>query len=436
MTIAAPAEAPESTGCDRATRWVIALFFVALFIPGNLYIGVRMTPFRLFLIVMAIPMLLRFRADPTIRVMPIDVLMFLATFWRALAILVNHQLSEVINAGASFMELFFGYLLGRVYLRSAADYRFFFRCFLVTLVAFLPFGLVELLLRKELLRDLAGIVLQQPPMDTRSQNFRMGMMRVQLSFDHAILYGTFCTMGFANLYYVYKDRFPLNLAYAGFAGFMTLLALSSSSMLVLGLQVGLMVYGAMFRWLPLRWVVLVLTAVFLWYGFELIFSKTVIEFVTQDVIFNPSGGEGRIDQMVYGLKEIQRSPIFGIGLNPAALPFWRGDVFDNFWLFTAVRYGLPALFFVTAAFVVHFLMIGAAPDLDATETDYRMGYMITFATTAAIIGTLTIWGIGLVFVMVYIGAGAWFYDRKPRYDHLRLHERAAARSRALRARPS
>lgn len=415
---------------DRSTQWAIALFFVALFIPGSMQIGVRMTPYRLYLIVMAIPMILRFRTDPTMRITPVDVLMFLATFWRALAILVNHGTAEIANAGASFMELFFGYLLGRTYLRSAADYRFFFRCFLITLAAFLPFALVELVLRRELLRDLFGVVLIQPPLDFRGQ-IRWGMMRVQLSFDHALLFGTFCTMGFANVYYVYRDRFPMNLAYAAFVSFMTLLAMSSSSILVLGVQGALMVYAAMFRFLPYRWVVLVLAGLIGWFGFELIFSMTPVEFVVQVLIYNPTGAEGRIDQVIYGLKEIQRHPIFGIGLNEAALPFWRGDVFDNFWLFTAVRYGLPGLTFMLLAFVAHFLSIGAASGLGEVETRDRLGYMIAFATTGVIIGTLTIWGIGLVFVMVFIGAGVWFYDSKPSYAGLRRHERASARARDL-----
>ena len=200
VTISAIDQDPSAeTETSRTVKWLIAIFFVTVFIPGSLNVGVRMTPYRLFLIVMAIPMLLRFRADPQMRVTLVDLLMFCATAWRAIALLVNHHTAELVNAGSTFMELFFGYLFGRVYLRSAADFRFFFRCFLATLVAFMPFALVELVLRKELLRTLFGLVLEQPATNIRTQDFRFGLMRVQLSFDHAVLFGTFCAMGFANV---------------------------------------------------------------------------------------------------------------------------------------------------------------------------------------------------------------------------------------------
>jgi hypothetical protein len=126
-------EAEGEAGTDRFARWAIALFFVALFIPGSFYVGVRMTPYRLLLLALALPMLSRFNNDPTLRVTPVDVLVFLFVFWRSLALVVNHQAAELLNAASSFVELFFGYMFGRVFVRSAADYRFFFTCFLLTL---------------------------------------------------------------------------------------------------------------------------------------------------------------------------------------------------------------------------------------------------------------------------------------------------------------
>jgi len=434
VTISATApDQPASTETSRFVRWAIALFFVTIFIPGSFYLaGVRMTPYRFFLLVMAIPMALRFRADPLMRVGLVDVLMLLATGWRALALLANHGMGEIFNAGSTFMELFCAYLFGRVYLRGPADFRFFFVCFLVTLAAFLPFALVELLASKELLRQIFGMVLEQQATTMRSQDFRLGMMRVQLSFDHAVLFGTFCTMAFANVYYVFRDRFPLNLAFMGFVGLMCLTALSSSSILVMGLQVALMGYAAAFRWLPYRWAVLGATALFLWYGFEIVFSKSIVDFIVQDLVFSTVGAETRVEQVVYGLKEIRRHPFFGVGLNDIRLPFWHGGVIDNFWLATTIRYGIPSLLFIVLAFVAQFLLVGAAKDLDETETRYRLGYMITFATTMLIIGAMSIWGIALVFVMAYVGAGGWFYDRRPDLSGLRLHERTTLRAQRLR----
>ena len=226
---------------------------MVIFIPGSFYVGVRMTPFRLYLILMALPMALRFRADPTIRITAVDVLVFLAIFWRSLSLVMIHQTAEILNAGASFIELFFGYMIGRVFVRTPADYRFFFRCFLVMLAAMLPFALVELATYTRALRRLFGVVLTQPEEVILGPHIRYGLMRVQASFDHALLYGTFCSIGFANMVYLY--RFPKNLIYAGFVGFMTLLAISSSSMIAIVLQAGMIVYERALRPVRAKWIV-------------------------------------------------------------------------------------------------------------------------------------------------------------------------------------
>jgi hypothetical protein len=409
VTISANAAAPPvQAGADRFARWAIALFFVVIFIPGSFYVGVRMTPFRLYLILMALPMALRFRADPTIRITAVDVLVFLAIFWRSLSLVMVHQTAEILNAGASFIELFFGYMIGRVFVRTAADYRFFFKCFLVMLVALLPFALLELVTLKRVLRGIFGVVLTQPPQVILGAHVRFGLMRVQASFDHALLYGTFCSIGFANMVYLY--RFPKNMVFAGFVGFMTLLAISSSSMIAIVLQAGMIVYERVLRPFRAKWIVLGIAGVVVLFAFELIFGKSIQDYVVTELSLNPAGAETRLDQIQYGLKEVWRHPLFGIGLNTARLPFWRSDIFDNFWLHTAVRFGIPAFLFIAGAFALHFLCVTLRPKTGGAQDLLRIGYAIPFATLVLVIGSISVWGSVVVFMMAYLGAGAWFYN--------------------------
>jgi hypothetical protein len=426
----------DAETASRATKWAIALFFVALCIPGSLYIGVRMTPYRAYLIAMAVPMVLRFRADPTIRLTVVDVLVFLAIFWRAVSLVAVHKTGEVFNAGSTFIELFFGYMLGRVYIRSAADYRWFFRCFLVALLVMLPFVAIEAVAKVRLMRRIAGVVLTPPPeVAIDGAHMRFGLLRAQGPFDHALLYGTFCAIGFANMYYLHP--WPRNLVFTAFTGFMALFAISSSSILTLGMQMCMIAYESVLRRLRGKWVIAIVAILALWFSFEILTGLTPVDYVVSKLVLNPTGAEGRLDQIRYGVLEIQRHPIFGIGLNPAALPFWRGDVFDNFWLHTAVRFGLPALFFIAAAFLAHFLKIAFSPVVEAKEEPVRSGYQIAFVAMAVIIGGLSLWGVLVVFIMLYFGAGAWLYDRPgpaPRRAAARMPSPAAPA--APQARPS
>ncbi len=410
MSTTAPAEAapPGAEATDLYTKIVIAVFFVTVFIPGSFYVGVRMTPFRLFLILMAVPMVLRYRADPTLRVTSVDVFVFLAIAWRSLAILANHQTTEILNAVAFFIELFFGYMLGRVFIRSAEDYRWFFRCFLVTLIAFLPFALAEFATRQRVLRNIFGFLVQ-PPLEVSSPQIRFGFMRVQASFNHAIHFGVFCALGFANLYYLYG--FPRNYLYAGFSAFMALLAISSSSVLMLGVQGALMLYEIVLRFLRSKWIILTASTIFIWYGFQLVMGKTIIDYIVTELVYSQAGAEGRIDQVIYGLREIAENPFFGIGLDEPSRPFWRGHAIDNFWLATALRYGIAAFVFVILAFGIHFLRAAFAEGLDAEARRIRTGYMIAYASLMLFLGGLNIYGVMLVVTMAYFGAGAWLYDR-------------------------
>jgi hypothetical protein len=410
LSAEAPAPA-EGAAADRVTKWVVALFFVTLLIPGSFDMGVRMTPYRLFLIAMAAPALLRCYNDPTLRLTAVDAFVFLACAWRALALIANHGTGEIVFAGASFMELFFGYVLGRAYVRGAADYRWFFRCFIVFLLAALPFALLESVLRTRVIRNVAAVLLTQPPIIESSPQIRFGLMRVQLSFDHALLFGTFCALGFANMYYLHRGHLVRRTLLAGFVGFMTLLAISSSSMLALILQGCLIVYEKVFRMVTVKWVVLGIGMAFFLGSFRLLFGMSPIEYVAYNLTLNVSGAMARLDQIHYGLLEIQRHPIFGIGLNTFTRPFWRADVFDNFWLAMAVRYGAPTALFFAAAFALHALRAAMAPLLSEEERQLRLAYLIPLVALVFTLGTHSIWGSGMVYVMLYVGIGAWIYDR-------------------------
>ncbi|MBP7002996.1 hypothetical protein [Amaricoccus sp.] len=403
-----PAAADE---VDPVKKWVIALFFAALFIPGSINVGIRLDVYRIYLLAMAAPALLQIRNDPTLRINAVDVLVFLAVFWRGAALVANHGTSELINAGSFFLELFIGYVVGRAYIRSAADYRWFFTCFLVTLVAFLPFALVESVLRIRLLSRIAGLVLTQPPEEFGDQ-IRFGLMRVEVAFEHALLFGTFCAIGFANAFYIWGYRYPRNLIYSGFAGFMTVLALSSSSMLNVALQGCLIAYEKVLRPVRPKWVILLVSLPLLWFLFQMIVGKNFVDFVADELVINPYVGEGRKEIFYWGMREAIANPVFGIGKADWTRPFWRvHPTADNFWVASAFRYGLPHVAFLMLAFVVQIARVSLRGGLDAFEGACRRGFCIALLSLGVGLFNHGLWGVANVFVMLYLASGSWVYDR-------------------------
>ena len=159
-----------------------------------------------------------------------------------------------------------------------------------------------------------------------------------------------------------------------------------------------------------KWLVLGAGALVVLYAFESIFGKSIPDYIVTELALNQAGAETRLDQITYGLKEVWRHPMFGIGLNVARLPFWRSDIFDNFWLHTAVRFGIPAFLFIVGAFALHFLCVTLSSTAGPDRELLRIGYAFPFVTLVLLIGSISVWGSVVVFIMAYLGAGAWFYN--------------------------
>ena len=426
MATSISTDTSQEVGVSRDTKWVIALFFVVLFIPGAAYIGIKMTPYRLYLMAMAIPMLQRALKDPTLRISAVDVLMLAALAWQAFAILVRNGTEQLVFAFAQLGEFYLAYLLGRVYIRSAADFRFFFRCFLLALVVYLPFALAELA-HKRILRDLWGLVLTQPGLPGAAR-VRFGLARVMGPFETFLVFGAYCAVGFSIVLYTFADRFPRNVIYAGFVAFMAATAISTSSLLTMFVQSTMIAYAILFKWLKHKWIFALILAMV-----PLFFARTIIEFVITEVTYSQYTGESRTLHFVYGIREIIRHPIFGVGMGGWDNPYWLSEKTDNYWLGLALGRGAISFLLVVLTFGTHFLKITMADGLSDNERLIRTGYLISMTSVMVSFFYNSFFNASFVFFMMYISGAAWIYDRSPPHQNLRL-QAAAVRERRLNAR--
>ncbi|PJN93146.1 hypothetical protein CNY89_23235, partial [Amaricoccus sp. HAR-UPW-R2A-40] len=134
---------------------------------------------------------------------------------------------------ALMIDLGLGYAVGRAFIRKASDFRFFFRCFLLLLLAFLPFAVLEFVTLQRILLDIFSKILDVPP-GVQTAAVRFGFMRTQLSFEtFSCFMALFASWDFQMFFYIYSDRFPLNYLFAAFIAFMTALAISTSSLLTM-----------------------------------------------------------------------------------------------------------------------------------------------------------------------------------------------------------
>lgn len=389
---------------------LLILFVLTLLIPVSFEIGgIRLSPSRLFLLISIIPFALRIVSGQIGRFTMVDLFFLLHGIWIFVALIVVEGAARIPFAGITAVELVGGYFVGRALVTSAAAYRLLFRIVLVALICLLPFAIYENFTGKLVIPDLLRPVFDTP-VRGRSAYGRMGLERVYGVFDHPILWGMFCALTLANFIALARGNTAKIIFALAFTLYTTFLSLSSAPLLAYGMQLGLLAWGWIMGG---RWKTLLIGSIICYVVIDLLSNRTPITILIQTLTFNPLSGYMRIAIFDAGWAAVKGSPIFGIGFNDWPRPNWVTSSVDNFWLLNAMRYGMVGAGFIIAAFLAHFWLLAKAKITDPETLTIRVGHAIALAGISFTLATVHIWGTMSVFVMFYIGAGAWMYAFDP-----------------------
>ncbi len=395
-----------ASATDAVGSWALPLYMVTTLLPLSItLLSLRLTPLRVLLLALFIPFLIRIVRGEAGRFTVIDVLMMLHAAWITLALVVVHGTSKIPFAGITMVELVGGYLMGRVLIRNAEDYLRFVRLMVAAMLFLLPFAVLELLTGRILIAEIIGIAFETISR-ADSATARMGLERVYTVFEHPILYGLFCSIAFANLYYLVGRTFLFRWGGLSLTTFMTFASLSSAPLLACGLQGGMILWDRITRG---AWTIFVVLGVVGYVTVDALSNRTPITILIETLTFNAGTGWTRIAIFEWGIQNAIDHPLFGIGFNDWERPQWLTDSVDNFWLLTTMRFGFICAGFLVAAFVVHIIATLRATIEDPKVKLLRTGYLIALLATCFSMVTVHIWGAVGVFVMFYLGAGSWFY---------------------------
>jgi hypothetical protein len=386
---------------------LLVLFLIALVLPIGLTVaGLQLSPYSIMLLVFVVPAFLYWLQHAP-RVVMLDAFMLCYILWMGVAIYHNHGMSRAVFIVNQTVTLLGAYMLGRILVRDAASYRLMFTTFFWILLALLPFALVELLLQ----RSIPAMVFGLPGASGGGLGgIRLGMRRVASVFPHPILFGIFCSMMVSNFFYVFHERTRTRLSRTLLAIAMTFMSLSTGPNLSQLGQLILIGWERLFRIFVTKWVVLAVATPTMLAVFQLTYPGGITAFVIDHLAFNQQTGSGRLEIIEYGSQTVAQHPVFGIGLNPWNGPWWRPVSVDNFWMVTAIRYGLPALGLFWAGLLWHAARIVGRGGLTEEAASYRKGYVFALAGTVFALGAVHVWGSVAILFLFYIGAGAWFYE--------------------------
>ena len=420
---------------ERLRKRLFVLFMLSILVPGSFFIGTaRFTPYRMFLLLAILPLVWQVLRGALGRLTAVDVLFVFYAFWLALAAFVHEGLERFELIVVLTVEALGGYLLGRILVRSAEDYKLLMRYFLLGLLILAPFAVVEMINSLNLISEISGRFLE--PYNQAVHPPRLGFFRAQTSFEHPILFGLFCSLGFANAFYIYRLNKKKQLFWMGTSGFTTFSSLSSAPLLALMIQVMMIVWDRLVRNLRAKWFVLAGIGLTLFTVLELATPDGAVNFLVEHLTLVPATAEYRMLTFQYVGELVAQFPWFGIPPGEFDLPWWHSGTIDNFWLSTAAEYGIPTTAFLLFAILVHLFKVMFAEIGDPHVSDIRTGHLIAVAALIFLLTTVHLWGPASVMVMTYLGAGAWIYAPERARSPAPGHTRKAARPAPLVTQPA
>jgi hypothetical protein len=343
----------------------------------------------------------------------IDIGMLLFVIALAASIFVNNRNVFVTFVGSNVIIILGGYMAGRVFIRGPGSFTGFIKLFGFVLLFTLPFAVCESQTSVMVIPRL----LDKLPIISSSQDTnylpRHGLFRVQVLFTHPIHYGLFASMCFSLIYVGLRNSISTSarLGWTLCVAACCFSSVSSGPFLAMLAQVALIFYAWVASGLRHKWRVLIGSFVVIYTILELMSSRSAFFAIAERLAFNSHTAYVRRVLLDYGLAQVGRTPFLGVGYNKWDLPSYMSGSLDNYWLMTALVYGIPAFVFLFSAFIVTLIKAGGR-DFSASSlvTDLRLAWSLVIASLILTLSTVAIWSDIATLVFLFLGSGAWLLD--------------------------
>ena len=399
------ASGPRSLPVSGVRVWLVRLFIFSLLIPILIPAGaVLLMPHRLYLLVVFIPLVLMLLTGQAGRLLWPDILIIFATIWASIATIVSAGVVASIQPLGLFAIEFLGaYLVGRVLIRSGAEFRRLVWFLLVVALILVPFALLEAVTHRP-------ILLEMIPNSVRAVYApeRMGMRRAQAVFSHPILFGIFISSCMGLFWFVLRPGLPRMISYL-LVTVGAVVSLSTGALISLVVQTSLVTWQTIFRQLKSRWRVFSIVTVLGYVTVDLLSNRTPFHVLVDYASFNSGSAYNRILIWEYGTQNVARNPIFGLGadINNWERAHWMSASADNFWLLLTMQYGLPMIIAFMLAIVLIIRTLAKASLHREVDQNSRAAVLVTLGGLLIAGGTVHFWHAMMAFVMFLFGAGLW-----------------------------
>ncbi len=404
---------------DSGSVWrrrLIALFIISLVIPWVFPIGsARMSVYRLTLCVTILPSVFLWVTGRSGKMRTADFAVIFFTCWRAASFLVVDGTVAFQAIGISFVETLGAYFLARWCVRSADDFRAMAMTLFVVIVMMMPFALLEATTGSRAILRVFGTLL--PTYQDIGMEFRAGLVRVQGPFDHSILFGAFCSGGFALTFLVvsFRSRFIGKYGKAGIVAFTAALSLSAGPVLGIAIQCLLIAWKRLADVIGVKFLSIVtMTSYLIVQGvFWVAWNRSLVEFLLGKLTFDPMSYWSRRLIFECAWLSVANHPLFGTTTGRWDRPVWMPASIDNFWLAFAVMHGIPSALLLGLAVLASVVPIGLKSGLDEQQAECRTAYIITVLNWCVVGMTVYYWDAAYALFLLVLGSGLWIRASVP-----------------------
>jgi hypothetical protein len=422
-----PRRLPAPVFRDRSVRraaakrkWSIVAILISatLLLPytAAIYIGeLKLTPIKILVVLLVLPAAFRLIGSSgggQRRLLASDAYAFGTFVLMSLAPLIISGSRDLVSALSQAIEFYGMYLIARAYISDISSVEDLIRGLQVATIVVVALGLLDTVSHRYVTQDLTDFLFPVTPgrsldaSDSQLNRAILGMvsLRATSTFDHPILFGTFCATVLPLYLYSPMSRtrryFLVAVCITG-----CLVALSSAPLLALSIVLSVHFYDRVMKAYKWRWKLLLSLLAACVIASNVV-SDNPLGWLFRNLTFDPQTAYFRLLIWEAGATVVGNNPWLGIGFNQTGDRILDSST-DSLLLAKAIIYGVPmiALLYLSALSATAPIRDEAAvrqahPQLDVTST----AFSLSLSTIMFVSITVTFWNAVWLFFALCIGA--------------------------------
>jgi hypothetical protein len=396
---------------SRFTIWFIA---TAVFMPYSIavFLGeLKLTPAKVALTIFVLPAALSFlsaAARGERRIMASDFFVVATSAWMIAGPVLASGSDALQGAAFQSFEVIASYIIARSFFFGESSVEQFIRALKVVTVVVIGLGALDTL-TQQFVTNNAVLAIFPPPVEPQLTGhfsrsvFGINVLRATSTFDHPIMFGTFCAVMSA-IFLFYEKRTTTRLFYVGLCVFGCLLSLSSAALLTLIVVICSFCYDRAFKKYATRWKLFSMAFFGLFFLFFLV-SNNPFGWIIRNLTLDSQTGYFRVLIWNLAIDNISLHPFVGTGFKPTG-NYILDSTIDSLWLGKAVIYGIPMIVFLILAGVVALIPSRAQSRIRSINPDID-SMCLAFSTAVMSFGlvglTATYWNAPWLFAIMCLG---------------------------------